>query len=98
MRSYKKLKLPFGKTHSIELKHLHYLLDNFSKDRHLLTQTALNPADRQNFDTVLQICNEKVTNLLKSSVKGSEATVFFLETIREILDSFMNPNLKPLQP
>lgn len=97
VRSYRKLQLPFGKKYFITLKHLYYLLDNFSKDRHLLTQTALNPADRQNFDTVLQICSERVTDLLKLSVDGSEATVFFLETIREILDSFMNPNLKPLQ-
>lgn len=72
-------------------------MDNFSKDKHLLTPSALNPVDRQNFDTVLQISNEKVTYLLKSSVERSEATVFFLETIREILDSYMDPNLKPLQ-
>lgn len=57
--------MPFGKNNFIELKHLYYLLDNFSKDRHLLTQSALNPADRQNFDTVLQICDEKVTNIFE---------------------------------
>lgn len=95
--SYKKLKLPFGPNNSIDLKHLYYLLDHFTKDKHQLTASILNPVDKQNFQSVLRMCDEKVTCLLKSSVKNSDGTIWFLDTIRDVLDSFMCPNLTPLQ-
>lgn len=97
--SYKKTKLPFGPNHLIDLKHLYYLLDNFSKDKHQLTPSILNPVDKQNFESVERMCDEKVTCLLQSSEKKNEskATVWFLDTIRDVLDSYMCPNLTPLQ-
>lgn len=95
--SYKKAKLPFGPNNFINLKHLYYLLDHFTKDMHQLTMTVLNPKDKQNFESVLRMCDEKVTCLLKSSVKNSDGTIWFLETIRDVLDSYMCPNLTPLQ-
>lgn len=94
--SYKKVKLPFGSKHSIELKHLYYLLDHFTKDKHQLTASILNPIDKQNFESVLRMCDEKVTCLLQC-VKNSKGTIWFLETIRDVLDSYMCPNLPPLQ-
>lgn len=73
------------------------MLDNFTKDKHQLTASTLNPVDKQNFESVLRMCDEKVTCLLKSSVKNSEGTIWFLNTIRDVLDSYMCPNLTPLQ-
>lgn len=89
--------LPFGKYH-IQQSHLQFLLDNFSKDKHNLTATIINPIDRQNFEqTVLRLCDEKVTNLLRSSVIGSEATTLFLEMIRGIIAAFMDTKLTPIE-
>lgn len=95
--SYRKQKLPFGPNHYIHLNHLYDLLEKHSKDKHQLTMSILNPVDRQNFESVLRICDKKVISLLNSSVNKSEATAFFLESIRDILDSYMDPSLQPLQ-
>lgn len=95
LRFYNKM-LAFGPKYYIQLEHLYILLNTFTKDQHLLTASTLNPADRQNFSSVLRMCSEKVTTLLKSNVKNSEATVVFLEMIRDVLDSYMNKNLPPL--
>lgn len=38
------------------------------KDEHLLTATALNPNDRQNFDSALKMCDDRVIKLLKEKV------------------------------
>lgn len=88
--------IPFG-NHFIKVQHLVFLLANFRKDQHELTATTLNPADRQNFSSVQRICDSKVINLLKSSVDGSEATVLFLEMMRSIIESYMDPKLLPLE-
>lgn len=89
--------IPFSPTSSIELEHLYTLLHTVSKDQHLLTASTLNPRDRQNFSSVLRMCSKKVTTLLKEKVQDSEATVIFLEMIRDVLDSFMSTNLTPLE-
>lgn len=93
---YKNKSLAFGTKYSIELDHLYILLNTVPKDQHLLTLSTLNPADRQNFASVLRMCSDKVTTLLKSRVKDSDATVLFLEMWRDILDSYMDVNLAPL--
>lgn len=88
--------IPFGKN-LIRAEHLYTLLNMFTKDKHQLTFTTLNPKDKQNFRSVLRICNLKVTNLLRDHVKNSCATVQFLNIMRDIIDSFMDTNLTPLQ-
>lgn len=94
---FKNKKLSFGPKYFIELEHLYSLMNSMSKDQHLLTASTLNPSDRQNFSSVLRMCSLRVTNLLKSKIKNSQATVIFLEMMRDILDSFMNTTLKPLE-
>lgn len=71
-------KIPFGPKYSIELEHLYDLMHSVSKDQHLLTASTLNPTDRQNFPSVLRMCSQKVTNLLKAKIENSQATVIFL--------------------
>lgn len=93
---FKENPLPFGPNFFIDLQHLYFLLQNFSKDQHLLTASVLNPADRQNFSSVLRMCSTKVTQLLKLKVKNSDASVYFLEMIRDVLDSYMDVSLSPL--
>lgn len=86
--------IPFG-NRFIRLKHLIFLLVNYRKDQHQLTESILNPADRQNFSSVLRMCDEKVISMLKSKVDNGEATALFLEMLRDIIDSYMNANLSP---
>lgn len=88
--------IPFG-NNLIRVEHLYELLNKFTKDKHQLTLSTLNPKDKQNFRSVLRICDSRVTNLLRSHVKNSHATVQFLNIVRDIIDSFMNTNLTPLQ-
>lgn len=87
--------IPFG-NRFINLQHLFILLAKFRKDQHQLTVTVLNPKDRQNFASVQRMYDSKVINLLKSAVDGSEATVLFLEMIRDIIESYMDRDLSPL--
>lgn len=89
-------KIPFGPKYSIEIEHLYILLNTISKDQHLMTATTLNPSDRQNFSSVLRMCSENVIALLKSEIQNSQATVIFLQLMRDVLDSFMDTSLAPL--
>lgn len=88
--------IPFG-NRFIKMQHLVYLLTNFPKDQHELTATILNPVDRQNFASVRRMCDEKVINLLRNEVIGSEGTALFLEMVQNIIDSFIDTKLDPLE-
>lgn len=89
-------KLRFGHFY-IRIQHLEFLLNHFSKDKHELTATILNSFDRQNFQSVLRICDEKVIHLLKMYVSDSKGTVKFLEMLRDIIDAFTNTELSPME-
>lgn len=87
--------LQFG-NYSIQLKHLIFLLKNFPKDQHQLTQTILMPEDKQNFASVLRICDKRVRCLLQDCVEGSAGAVKFLEIIQNFHDSYMDSTLSPV--
>lgn len=92
--------LPFGERDIelfIQIEHLKYLLKHFGKDEHLLTETTINPTDRQNFDSVLRICSETVRNLLEKHVENSEATVMFLDIVYNSIMAFIEPEMMPLE-
>lgn len=89
-------KLPFGR-YFIDIEHLENLQRKCSKSEHLLCATTLNPDDRQNFSSVLRMCDEKVSDLLRKYVKNSEATAFFLDIMRDVIAAYMQPNLTPLE-
>lgn len=88
--------IPFG-NQRIRSEHLFELYNMFDKDKHQLTLSILNPKDRQNFRSVVRICDSKVTDLLRDHVKNSQATVQFLNIMRDFIDAFMDKNLTPLQ-
>lgn len=88
--------IPFG-NNRIRAEHLYELYNMFGKDKHQLTLSTLNPKDKQNFRSVLRICDVKVTNLLRDHVNNSEATVQFLNIMRDFIDAFMDTKLTPLQ-
>lgn len=93
---YDKRLLPFGNGF-IRIEHLYELLNMFTKDRHQLTASTLNPVDRQNFRSVLRICHKRVSNLLRDHIEESNSTIQFLQIMRDIIDGFMDHNLTPLQ-
>lgn len=97
LRTFLDLKLlPFG-TSFIRVEHLYDLLRKVSKDKHLLTASTLNPTDRQNFNSVKLMCDPRIIKCLKENVPGSEATMQFLQIIHDIIDSYMDRNLSPIQ-
>lgn len=74
------------------MQHLTELVERFPRDKHHLTASTLNPIDRQNFDSVIRMCDNKVTEQLRKNVIGSHATIKYLEIVRDIIDSYMNPS------
>lgn len=89
------MKLRFGKYY-IQLAHLQRIVNEVPKDQHELTQTTLDWTDRQNFNSVLRICDSRVLALLKKHVKGSDGTIKFLEIVKKNLDAYMEFSLNPL--
>lgn len=88
--------IPFGTKFYIDAGHVQFLLETESKAKHLLTRTALNPIDRQNYNSAQRICHKRVTDLLSSKVRNSDATIKFLEILRNQIDAFEDESLSPL--
>lgn len=80
-------KLPFG-DYFIQHAHLQQLIDKEDKDKHLLTATVLNPADRQNFSSAMKICDDRVIDLLIRKVDQSEGTAIFLRIMSNLIHAF----------
>lgn len=93
---WNKSELPMGK-YFIRLQHLYELMDTVGKDRHFLTPSTLNPTDRQNFGSAKRMCSHEVIRLLREKIKNSDGTIQFLQTMREIIEAFMDKCLTPLQ-
>lgn len=90
-------KLPFGRKYFIDIEHLQFLRQNFSKSEHMLCASTLNPVDRQNFKSVETMCAKNVTHLLRKKIKNSEGTATFLEIMRDVIAAYWNHNLTPLE-
>lgn len=78
----------------ISSSHLKYLIENVSKDKHLLTRTDIEPKDRQNFLSAQKICSENTTRCLLDYVPGCEGTVVYLNAMRHVLTALMDCNIK----
>jgi hypothetical protein len=82
-----KLDLTIG-DYQITIKHLKWLIKNESKAKHNLTPSTINPTDKQNFDSVMRMCDPRVVNLLSEKVSEGRGTILYLTVIRNIIDSF----------
>lgn len=80
----------------ISVEHLSILLDTYTKEKHNLCPSTIMPKDRQNFESVLRICDEKVIDLL-TNVRGSDGTILYLRVLNCILRSFLDLRLTPLE-
>lgn len=88
--------LPIGKL-LISKSHLAYLIKTLSKDKHLLTESVIDPKDRQNFNSFLKISTTIVQELLVKHVPDSDGTALFLKISRLIIDSYMDPDMLPIE-
>lgn len=88
--------IPIGK-YFVQQQHLVELMECTDKDQHHLTPSCLNPSDRQNVESALRICSEKVINLLKQEIKFSEGTAAFLQIMQDVYSSFDDRNCSPIE-
>lgn len=89
-------RVAFGR-YFVKMSHLQYLVDNFSKDQHLLTSSVLNPVDRQNVESAIRIIDCRVINMLNLHVQKSEGTVLFLKMMSNCIEAYMSDKLSPIE-
>lgn len=85
--------LRFGRF-DINSAHLKYMIRTSGKHAHGITDFDLAGTDAMNFRVVLKMIDPRVRQEL-SAVPESDGTVLFLETVKAILDSFLDKSLKP---
>lgn len=80
----------------VTVEHLELVMTSFTKEQHNLCETTIKPKDKQNFESVLKICDEKVLDLL-SKFEGSAGTILYLRVVSNILQSFLDIRLAPIE-
>lgn len=72
---------------------LKYLIDTVSKDKHGLTNTDIEPQDRQNAKSASNICEVRTQDCLTKYVPGSQSTVLYLKMMRAVTFSMLDANM-----
>lgn len=90
------IKLPIGKC-VVTIEHLRNLVKNVHKSVHGLTHSDIFPVDRMNYGSFEKMVQDRVLKALQIHVPGSEATIHYLRIFRDILNSFLEFDLKPLE-
>lgn len=85
--------LPFGPYQIISKGHLVSLASD-GKDKHELTLSCLNSADKMNVKAAEKMSSSKVTDLLEE-IPACKATGVYLTMMRELKDCFMKPSMCP---
>jgi hypothetical protein len=74
--------------------------ENVSKNDHMLNNTDVgtfdSTTDKMNANSTQKICNQKVIELLKNHVAGSEGTAAYLQIMRFLYDAFIEPTTAPI--
>lgn len=73
--------------------HLQYLIDFVEKAVHGLVHSDIFTEDRQNFQSLQKIMEDRVLNALKQYVVDSEATIMYLELCKLITSAFIDEGL-----
>ena len=89
--------IPMGENYVATRGHIIELIKNVSKDQHELTMSFIEVKDKMNFRAAQKLCAKKVSDLLRSSIHGSQSTAIYLDMMREITDAWMEPSLSPLE-
>lgn len=88
--------LPMGNK-IVSVSHLKILIDNVPKEEHGLVLTNICPDDRQNFDSMQKVMDLRVLDILPRHVLNSKATVMYLKICSEVVYSFIDNNISPLE-
>lgn len=73
--------------------HIKNLLKTVAKEVHGLVLSDICPDDRQNFDSLEKLMDDRVLNAMKAQVADSEGTVMYLTLCKLITSSFLATNL-----
>lgn len=87
--------LPMG-TKQVSVDHLKKLL-KVDKAIHGLSSTDVMPEDRQNFASFEKITSKRVLDALEMYVPNSEATVVYLQNFSDVVSSYTDFHLEPLE-
>lgn len=88
--------LPMG-FKQVSVAHLKILINTTPKEVHGLVYSDICPVDRQNYDSYEKMTSDRVLNALEKNVLDSEGTVKYLKVCRQITQSFLDPELEPLE-
>lgn len=77
----------------ISISHLQYLIDNISKDKHLLTAYDIEPKDKQNFQSVEKMCSLKTINCMLENVPGCEGTAIYLRAMNYAIYPYLDTEM-----
>lgn len=91
----KKIELKIG-NHIASPADLLQLINNEGKQEHCLCSSDLDASDKMNFKAAEKICAPKVITLLYN-IPSSEATIFYLELMQNIMVSYLDENISPIQ-
>lgn len=84
--------LPFGNG-IVSNTFFKILIDTISKDKHCLTESDINPKDRQYFLSASKMRNTNTQQCLLEYVPGSKPTVLYLRMMQSVTRSMLDPNL-----
>lgn len=79
------------------LEHIKYILRNYSKEKHQLTERIVSNKDKQNYGGIEILLSEGVFDCLNKSkpVMENLGTITYLTLMRDIRDSFLDKSLQP---
>ena len=79
------------------LDHIPYILEQFSKQDHQLTERIVSNKDKQHYSGIEVLLSDCVRNCLESckNTMQNSGAIIYLSLMRDIRDSFLNKSLKP---
>lgn len=77
--------------------HIKKLLKTVAKEVHGLVLSDICPDDRQNFESLEKLMDDRVLNAMKAQVADCEGTVMYLTLCKLITSSFLATNLMPIE-
>lgn len=83
-------------TKIVSTVHIKTLLKTVTKEVHGLVLSDIIPEDRQNYNSLEKIMDDRVLNAMKTHVPDSEGTIMYLTLCKLITSSFTATNLKPI--
>lgn len=76
--------------------HIKMLIDSVPKEIHGLVLSDIYPEDRQNFNSLVKLMDDRVIQALKNYIPDCQATIMFLKLCKNVTYSFIQEDLEPL--